>query len=93
MWSENPQEAGKDIDNMSMARWLFESALARLERTNKRLFVLLIIIATMFFASNVAWVIYENQFEDVRVEQEVDTGEGDAYVAGGDIYGSDKTNN
>lgn len=67
---------------------IFESALARLERQNKRLFILCLVIFLAFVASNMAWVVYENQFEDTTVTQEVDTGEGNANVIGvGDYYG------
>ena len=72
---------------------LYESALAKSERANKRMFILVIILTLMLFFSNLAWIIYENQFEDISIEQEVDTGEGNAYVAGGDIYGAGETDN
>lgn len=64
-----------------------ESAMARQERTNKRLWILAIIVFLAFVISNGAWIWHKSQFEDVYVEQEVDTGEGAAYVAGvGDVY-------
>ncbi len=69
-----------------------ESAMARQERTIKRLWILLILIISLLVATNGAWIWYESQWEDVVVEQEVDTGEGDAFVAGvGDVnYGESK---
>lgn len=76
-----------------------ESTMARMERTVRRLWILLIILAVFLVGSNALWIVYESQFEDVTVEQEVDTGKGDAFVVGnGDLnYGesqteSDKTN-
>lgn len=64
-----------------------ESDMARLERTIKRLWVLLLVVIVLLVGSNIAWIVYESQFEDVSVEQEVDTGDGDAFVAGvGSIY-------
>ena len=71
-----------------------ESMLARMERTIKRLWILCIVLIVLLVGSNVAWLYYESQFEEVvtTVEQEVDTGEGDAYVTGvGNIYGEDQT--
>jgi hypothetical protein len=49
-----------------------ESDMARLERTIKRLWILLILLIVLFVGSNVAWIIYENQFEDIAVTQEVE---------------------
>lgn len=76
-----------------------ESAMARMERTIRRLWILLILLVVLLVGSNALWIWYESQFEDVTVEQEVDTGKGDAFVVGnGDLnYGesqteSDKTN-
>lgn len=66
-----------------------ESDMARQERTIKRLWILLVIMLLALVGSNLAWIVYENSFEDVSIEQEVDTGEGDAFVAGGNLnYGA-----
>lgn len=60
-----------------------ESILARMERTNKRWFVLCIVIFLAFVGSNIGWLIYESQFEDsVTVTQDVDTQQSPAYVNG-----------
>lgn len=66
-----------------------ESAMARQERTIKRLWIALIIC----IVGLIGMFIYEAQFTEESVWQEVDTGEGDAYVAGiGDVnYGEDQT--
>ena len=48
----------------------FESALARLERTNRRLFILCIILILLLLATNLSWIYYENSFEDVAVTQD-----------------------
>ena len=64
-----------------------EAETTRLERIIKRLWILCIIIFIAFVGSNCAWLYYESQFEDLVVEQDVDTGEGSAIVNGtGDIY-------
>lgn len=70
-----------------------ESAMARMERTIRRLWILLIVLVVLLVGSNALWIWYESQFEDVSVEQEVDTGEGDAFVVGnGDLnYGEGQT--
>lgn len=61
----------------------FESALAREDRKNKRLWILVIILLVMFFCSNAGWIWYESQFEDtITVTQDVDTQSSPAYVNG-----------
>ena len=71
-----------------------ESAMARQERTIKKLWVLLIIVISLLVVTNGAWLYYESQFEDTTVTQEVDTEDGNAFVAGiGDVnYGESETN-
>lgn len=72
---------------------VYESAMARMERTIKRLWIVVLLLVVLLVGSNIVWIVYENSFEDVVVEQEVDTGDGDAFVAGvGDVnYGTSKT--
>ena len=71
-----------------------EADMARMERTIKRLWISLLVVIVLFVGSNIAWTVYENQFEDVSVNQEVDTENGNAYVAGvGDVnYGESEAN-
>ena len=58
-----------------------EGDMARMERANKRLWVVIIILIVALIGSNAAWIYYESQFiDEVSVEQEVDTGKGDAFV-------------
>ncbi len=65
-----------------------------MERVNLHQWIVILVLIVALVASNVGWVIYENQFVDTEVTQEVDTGDGDAFVSGvGDInYGESKTN-
>ena len=71
-----------------------ESDMARLERTIKRLWILLLVMLVLLVGTNGAWIYYESQFveETTTVEQDIETGDGDAFVAGvGDVnYGQDK---
>lgn len=71
-----------------------ESMKALLDRTIKRLWIVVLILVVLLVASNGLWIWYESQWEDVSVMQEVDTGTGDAFVAGvGDVnYGQNQTN-
>lgn len=66
----------------------FESALARLERTNRRLFILCIILILLLLATNLSWIYYENSFEDVVVTQDNANGYNSYIGNDGDInYG------
>ena len=70
----------------------YESGMMRLERANKRTWIICIILIIALVASNLAWIIYERQFETEQitqeVEQDINTGDGDATVIGiGDNYG------
>ena len=68
--------------------YVHEGDMARMERTVKRLWILLILVMVLLVGSNAAWVWYESQFEEVvtTVEQELETGDGDMIVSGiGDI--------
>ena len=82
------------MDDKININYMLDSQGARLERTNKRLFILSIILLIAFFVSNSLWVMYELQMVDqIEIEQEIDTGEGDAFVNGiGDLnYAEGKT--
>lgn len=70
-----------------------ESAMARMERTIKRMWIVLILVICLLVATNGAWLWWESQWEDIYVEQEVETETGDAFVAGvGDVnYGESET--
>ena len=71
-----------------------EADMTRMERTNRRLWILNIILILILLATNAGWLYYENSFEDVytSVDQEVDTGEGDATVIGvGNYNGENQT--
>lgn len=85
---------GSGIVTDSVPYIVHESDMARLERTIKRLWILLIVTIVLLVGSNVAWTIYESQFEDIAVSQDVDTGDGDAIIAGvGDVnYGEGASN-
>lgn len=70
--------------------FVHEADMARLERTNKRLFIVVLVLILSLIGTNCGWLYWESQFqvEQTTVEQEVDTGAGDAVVVGiGDIYG------
>lgn len=70
--------------------YLFDSAMARLERIIKRLWILCIILIIALIVTNGAWIYYESSFEDVVVTQEA-TADGNSDIQlqniGGDYHG------
>lgn len=79
-----------------------EGSMVRMERTNRRLWILCIILVLLLVISNASWIWYESQFEDVVTTEEItqdvtqDSGEGgyNSFI-GGDSYGTtdSKTDN
>lgn len=70
----------------------FESAMAREDRKNKRLWILVIILLVMLFSSNAGWIWYESQFEDVMtVTQETPEGNNN-YIGHDGSISNGKTN-
>jgi hypothetical protein len=62
---------GKDAHSPESVPYIVhESSMARMERQIKRLWIALIVVIAMLFASNVGWLIYESQFETITYEQD-----------------------
>lgn len=76
-----------------------EGMMVRMERTNHRLWILCIFLIICLVASNLAWVLYESQWEVVEettteVSQDSgDGGENRLNVVGGDYYGETERKN
>lgn len=47
-----------------------EGEMSRMERANKRLWIIIIVLIFCLVGTNLAWVVYENQFQDVVIEQD-----------------------
>lgn len=45
--------------------FVHEADMERLERANKRNFILILVLIVALIGSNLAWTIYESQYEDV----------------------------
>ena len=78
-----PEEAQ---EMMTAAR--HEKEMTRMEIINRRWFIAFLVVLFMLFGTNMAWVIYENQFQDVVVTTTAESqGEGNATAFGtGDWY-------
>lgn len=88
------------MENQNIPYIAHEGMMVRMERTNHRLWILCIFLIICLVASNLAWFLYESQFEyyDEEITQEVTQSaesEGDAInrFVGGDSYGEIDTDN
>ena len=82
------------MDERMIPYFSHEGDMARMERANKRLWIVVLVLIIAFVSSNVYWIWRENQYEDIVVEQDVDTRQGDATITGvGVIYGTSETEN
>lgn len=50
-----------------------ESSMARMERTVRRLWIALLLMIAVLFANNIAWLVYESQFDTYSYDQEGET--------------------
>lgn len=71
-----------------------ESDMARQERTIKRLWILLLVLITLFVGSNSWWVWRESQFADeyYEITQENEDGYNNFIGNDGDIYNGEANN-
>ena len=78
-------------DSVSIPYFAHEGDMNRLERANKRMFILIIILIVALIGSNAGWIYYENQFEDVITTQTItqDSGDGGTNTYNGDFIGGD----
>ena len=79
------------MNDRNIPFYAYETAVATLERTIKRLWILLIIVFTALVLTNSAWLIYEMQYEDVSVTETYQDGSG-VNIIGQDVnYGTEST--
>ena len=66
------------------------------ERTIKRLWIVILLLIVLLVGSNVLWVVYENQFEEVVTTVEAQTDDGGTAIANTDgsvnYYGNGEGN-
>ena len=92
---ETNKIADKDIPYI-----VFESTICRFDRVIKRLWIVILILIFLLLGTNLAWLYYESQFEEVEhtktTTQTVtqDTGKGgDNSFIGGDVNGETGSKN
>ena len=74
--------------NATIPYYAHEGEMTRMERTNKRLWILTFVLILALIGTNAGWIIYENQFEEqeytVSVQQDTEGG-GDNTFTGNTI--------
>ena len=58
------------MDEKMIPYFSHEGDMARMERANKRLWIIILVLIVALVGSNGAWIYYENSFEDVVVTQD-----------------------
>lgn len=86
-------ETKNSNDPVMIPYFMAESMADRQQLTIKKLWILCILLIVLLVGTNGLWLWYESQFEYYEeVEQDVQTGNGDATVIGiGDYHGSGET--
>lgn len=84
----------KKITEKDVPYIVLESVICRFDRVIKRLWVVILILVFLLLGTNLAWLYYESQFEEVTtttVEQQAESGKGNATINDGvHINGEDK---
>lgn len=72
------------MENKDVPYVVHEGIVTRLERTNKRLWILCIILIISLIGSNIAWIYYESQWQYVEstTTQQIDQDGGNNSVVG-----------
>lgn len=82
---------GTDKAPASVPFAVYESAMAQI----KSLIWVIVLLVLLLVGSNVGWLIYESQFEDYTITQEVEqqADNGENNFIGGDLIGEAKSEN
>lgn len=87
------------MEEKNIPYFAHEGDMARMERANRRLFIILIILIAALLGTNAGWIYYEAQFEvqETKVEQEAEWDEGSNVIMNGtgevSVNGTSETNN
>lgn len=66
-----------------------EGMVARMERAQKRMWILCIVLIGLLLGSWIGFFVYESQFEDVVITADQSAESGNNYAVGGDMYGNE----
>lgn len=84
----------KKIVNEPIPYIVFESTICRFDRVIKRLWITILILVFLLLGTNLAWLYYESQFEQVTetttVEQDADGESNNSFIGGDNNGGTSK---
>ena len=90
--SKTCNSCGTENQNIVVPYAAHEIAIATSERHSKRLWIVILVLVVALIASNLAWIIYEAQFETVGtiteeydIEQDAEGGNNNSIINGGSI--------
>lgn len=66
----NGCKPGEKKTGLNIPYFVHEGEMARAERHMKRLWIALIVAILIAFASNIAWIIYDAQYDKTSYEQD-----------------------
>lgn len=69
--SKTCNDCGTGNQPISVPYVVHESSMARAERQAKRLIAIIILLIVLLVGSNIGWLVYESQFEDVITSEEI----------------------
>lgn len=82
------------MDERMIPYFSHEGDMARMERANKRLWIVVLVLIAVLLGTNGAWIYYENQFVDEITIDAKQDGSGVNIVGGEDVtYGPDSKDN
>lgn len=82
------------MDERMIPYFSHEGDMARMERANKRLWIVILVLIAVLLGTNGAWIYYENQFVDEITIDAKQDGSGVNIVGGEDVtYGADSKDN
>jgi hypothetical protein len=85
-------------DNKTIPYYAYDALTMLTNRTIRRLWILCIILVVLLVGSNVGWLVYEAQYEDVvtttnKIETESDYGDAIGIIGSGNgVNGESKSN-
>lgn len=85
--------ASPEMSDNKLAYLVYESSMARMERTIRRCFITMFLLIALLLATNVGWLIYESQFETEAVQIEAEQDGDNNSVVGGNYYGQAESQN
>lgn len=82
MFSKDEERKAEE-ENCGYTKWQHEREMTRIEIQAKRWFIAFLIVLFMLFGTNLGWVIYETQYQEVVVTQETNATDGNATIYSG----------